>query len=271
MRVSEVLSVFNHMSSTAGAVQLLSSTLYQLMSDASCGMSCHNVALSQRLCQTVAHCMRGISWCHTMHARCKSHQLMLVTACAGDQLLSDTTCMVSVLGTHMHARCQLLSPNACAVSAYVKHCMHDIGSCHTLHVLCQPCQTLHAPYLLASVGVTYGMHDNILLLDSACVVTECTSYGHPPHTYLLSSTTRTSCFRTLCMRGITLLSCTLCMRAISCCSTLHGRCQFSLSTASAVSVAVTQGMCNIRWLHALHAMQPHQLLMSPIACWGHYK
>lgn len=91
--------------------------IYQLMSDASCGMSCHNVALSQRLCQTVAHCMRGISWCHTMHAQCKSHQLMSATACAGSQLLSDTTCTVSVLGTHMHARYQLLSGIVFAVHA----------------------------------------------------------------------------------------------------------------------------------------------------------
>lgn len=140
-------------------------------------------------------------------------------------------CTASVVWLTMHARYwwhQLLSPNACAVSASVKHCMHGIGSCHTLHVLYQPCQTLHVPYLFASAGVTYGMRDIILLLKNACVVTECISYGHPPHTQcqLLSSTTRTSCCRTPCMRGITLLSRTLCMRGISCCSTLHARCHF---------------------------------------------
>lgn len=131
-----------------------------------------------------------------------------------------------------------LADNACAVlvaSAAVTQCMRGISFCQALHAWYRflshtACTVSAVPdtACVASADVTYGMRDIILLLKNACVVTECISYGHPPHTQcqLLSSTTRTSCCRTPCMRGITLLSRTLCMRGISCCSTLHARCHF---------------------------------------------
>lgn len=158
----------------------------------------------------------------------------------------------------MHARYwwhQLLSPNACAVSAPVKH-LHAWYRflSHTACTVSAVSDTACAlPIRISRCYIRNARHH--LVFEECMRVTECISYGHPPHTqcHLLSSTTRTSCRRTPCMRGITLLSRTLCMRGISCCSTLHAQCQFPLSTACAVSVVVTHGMCVIMWCHALHA------------------
>lgn len=175
-------------------------------------------------------------------------------------------CTASVVWLTMHARYwwhQLLSPNACAVSASVKHCMHGIGSCHTLHVLYQPCQTLHVPYLFR-ISRCYIRNARHHLVVEECMRGNRVHQLRSPTAYAMSIVvkhyTHELLSHTMHARHHFVVTYSLhawyqllfdtaravsisvehCMRGISCCHTRHVRYQVVSRIARAVSGANRQ-------------------------------